>query len=1122
MTLISSKTETANAGAWRVLVVEADEQRRERLCERLRDEGLDPIGCDNTADAIGLAGHEDIAVVVIDPPAGDPMGGRFLEWFHREASGCRVIVTAPPDSWESIRTAVNLGVFALVEKNGSFDRLVESVRRAVRQRQTEIAGIAAPVASDVRKTVTFGGWHWECATDRMSWSSELCKIFGLGSGQHPETRAGFLELVIEDDRERVAATLAGALMDAPRWPDLEFRIRHPGVGVRWLRSSVEVERGDDGAVSALCGAVSDETERKRPEELLKLQQLILEKIALKAELADTLTELCRLVERMVPGVYCSVMALDAEGKELNVLAAPQFTDEMVGVLDGLVPCAAAASCGTAAYLGEPVIVTDVMTDPRWEGMLDVAKRFGIGACWSIPIRADVKRVYGCFAISHGEPRSPDLFDIELLDTGSHLARIAFQRHEDELAARLHRDRLELLRAVSTAANQAADVEQAMRIVLEAVCSHMGWPVGHVYLSDGKTPATLMSSDLWYQGSPEQFRKFRQVTSTQNFEVGVGLPGRVLATGKPAWITDVTADDNFPRARLADDLGIRAGFAFPVMVRSEVAAVLEFFSPDAVEPDTRALDVMAQVGTQLGRAMERSEAAERIGRSEHRYRQLVDTTGDWVWEIDADLRYTYASPRVREILGYSPAEVLGKTPFDLMPPEEAERIRELFEPIAASKQPFALIENVNLHKDDGRRVVLETSGGPIFDEDGRLKGYRGIDRDVTARKEAEESRSKLESQLRQSQKLEAIGTLATGVAHDFSNLVTAINGYIDLAKRDLPVGHPALESLRMVHRAVDQATGVTRSLLTFAHKTKSETVPVDLARLVADTVGLLRPLMRASITLTADLAEGRSSWVLGDRTGLQQVLMNLVLNARDAMPDGGDLRLGLTRGKGADAGQRPLVLSVRDTGVGMDARTVARIFEPFYSTKQRDAGTGLGLAVVHGIVESHGGRIEVDSTPGGGTTFRILLPPCPAPGGAVEGGAAATPLGLRDGRDRALLIADQRQVRSIMASTLMQHGYEVVQADNEADAAAALAEHRDRLGLVVLDYDLPDQSGPRCLEKIESDQARTPIIVVAGPDSAVNRSGGRYQVLRKPFQMAELAGMVGELAVSLTQGSAHRD
>jgi PAS domain S-box-containing protein len=369
--------------------------------------------------------------------------------------------------------------------------------------------------------------------------------------------------------------------------------------------------------------------------------------------------------------------------------------------------------------------------------------------------------------------------------------------------------------------------------------------------------------------------------------------------------------------------------------------------------------------------------------------------------------------------------------------------------------------------------------------------------------AEDQQRRLREQLLQSQKLEALGTLATGVAHDFNNLTTAINGLIELAMRRLPEDNEARQTLMMARSASENARGVTRSLLTFARKVPSTKQAADLVPLVTGAMHLFRRMLPSSIDLRTEVAEDASLPIQCNEIQIQQVMLNLAVNARDAMPDGGSLTVRLRR-EGNEA-----LLSFEDTGCGISEEDQARIFEPFYTTKERTAGTGLGLAVVLGILADHGGKIRLHSTLGEGTRFDVRLPLFDGPLPPVSDDSAEDPRATVTAR--IILVENHEYVRAVMVSTLESLGHEVFPVDGPTELCCVLERDPD-IAVVLVDLDMAARLSTECLAQLASHPAEPSIVLVSTSQDQLAQCPLRHSslvgaVLMKPFSMAELIAAV---------------
>ncbi len=402
----------------------------------------------------------------------------------------------------------------------------------------------------------------------------------------------------------------------------------------------------------------------------------------------------------------------------------------------------------------------------------------------------------------------------------------------------------------------------------------------------------------------------------------------------------------------------------------------------------------------------------------------------------------------------------------------------------------------------------------------------VTRHVLEKYEAQRNQYSLQQQLLQSQKMEVIGTLAGGLAHDFNNLLTVIFGGLNLARIALPADSSAMKHLDMVEQAARQAVGITSSMLTFSQKAPAEKTSADICALCRDVQDILRRLLPASITQSWRIPD-EPIFARVDPTQIQQVLMNLAVNARDALPDGGHLTVEFSVSTEVSAELRALApsltgptvcLKVTDDGIGMDAETRSRVFDPFFSTKSREQGTGLGLAVVRGIVRDHGGWCEVVSDPGEGAKFTLLLPRVEqdqaAPAAESEE-RLSVPRGAR-----VLIIEDDEQVRSLMISALRGIGFDVDGfGDCQTAGCRTSPKEHDGIGetfdVVVADVELPDARGTVCLRNILNSNPSSRGLIIAGRTDDKELPAEAQQlscpVLYKPFGMADFAEAVKKLA-----------
>ncbi len=677
---------------------------------------------------------------------------------------------------------------------------------------------------------------------------------------------------------------------------------------------------------------------------------------------------------------------------------------------------------------------------------------------------------------------------------------------------------------------------------------------------------------------------------------------------------------------------------PLMIGEEVIGVLAMFSCHPLSSLVQKM--LASIADSIALAIDNKKAVLHLQQSRERYRELIENISDWSWTVDTNGVYTYSSPQVSRMLGYDAHEVIGRTPFSLMPEAEAERVEKIFNDIAAKQQPFAGLENVNLHQ-DGHKVILETSGSPIFDEHGHFKGYLGLDRDVTARKAAESAvldqkrmleaifnavpdamiftntehhakltnhgfsklfgytdqellehdisllydrledftlpapplslpphghqqplpleinfkrkngevfpgetvgaaikntageavgflflvrdisqRKQMEASQRHTQKMEALGTLSGGIAHDFNNLLNVIGGYTALSIDDLDKDSPAAKNLQEVAKASERAAALVRQILAFSKGIEEGRNPLFLHHISKEVAKLMAGTLPATIEIKQDI-DSRCRAVMADASHVHQVLMNLCTNAYHAMREsGGVLEIRLSEeevllGKIADLPAGPYAkLIVADTGHGMEQAVQDRIFEPYFTTKKKGEGSGLGLATVHGIITAHGGHITVKSETGKGSAFTIYLPIINQAAGPELEKAAEEELVLEQLKANILYVDDVAFNVALGEKILTRAGCQVT---GETDSTAALtlfAAAPECFDLVITDQTMPKLTGIDLAREMLAIRPGLPIIMVTGHSDTVDqekaKAVGIREFLPKPLGIEQLVSTVGRI------------
>ena len=494
------------------------------------------------------------------------------------------------------------------------------------------------------------------------------------------------------------------------------------------------------------------------------------------------------------------------------------------------------------------------------------------------------------------------------------------------------------------------------------------------------------------------------------------------------------------------------------------------------------------------------------------RTLVETMDSLVMVVDTHGRLVDCNPRARAVLGLDAATLLGRVVASLSAPWP-----ELLQPPPAGVPARA---EVTVPSATGGELTLLAAREHLRNRRGRLLGWLVVLHDVTARKEAEEALRVSRRQLEQSQKMEAIGRLAGGIAHDFNNLLTVIAGYSELAMAETGAGHAAHSHLAEISRAAGRAASLTRQLLAFSRRQVLQPRLIDLAGLVRNMVGMLERVIGEDVRLALAL-DPRPLTVLADPHQVEQVIMNLAVNARDAMPGGGTLKIGTVRRPVPDAGEAEhpemcpgeyATITVSDTGRGMDADALAHLFEPFYTTKEPGKGTGLGLPTAFGIVKQSGGYIYSANGSDGGAVFSVFLP-LVADASETQP-ALAEPPGPTGRGETLLLVEDEPSVLSYTRAVLQSAGYVVIEADSGARALAAVEERAVRPHLLVTDVVMAGMGGRELAERLSAVFPGIRILYLSGytEDPALLRAGpgAGSAFLGKPFDAAALLGSVRRL------------
>ena len=514
--------------------------------------------------------------------------------------------------------------------------------------------------------------------------------------------------------------------------------------------------------------------------------------------------------------------------------------------------------------------------------------------------------------------------------------------------------------------------------------------------------------------------------------------------------------------------------------------------------------------------QRKHVETQLVRREKYFRALTENALDIVTVLNREGIYLYNSPSLTRVLGYEPKELAGHNAFGFVHPEDLDRSRKAFEGALQNPERSVRVEFRFRHQDGSWRY-LEAVGQSHVD-DPAIGGVVINSRDISDRKKTEAELHESEIQLRQAQKMEAIGQLAGGVAHDFNNILTVIHGHASLLLAKAGLSGDNARSAQQIAHSAERASSLTRQLLAFSRRQVIQPKPLDLNEVVLNLTKMVGRVLGEDITLDVQYFH-QPAVILGDGGMIDQVLLNLAVNCRDAMPKGGFLRIAIGEGQieirhiaqhpEARSG-RFFCVTVSDTGCGIAPENLRRIFEPFFTTKELGRGTGLGLATAYGIIKQHQGWIDVESRVGRGTTVRVFLPEISQPAQAIE--QATLNGSVRGGKETILVVEDEEPVRELVSNLLAGYGYTVVQAESGTKALEVWQQSRDLIDLLLTDLVMPDRmSGRELAERFWADRPGLKVIFTSGYNADVlgkdfvARRGLNY--LQKPFQPAKLAKTV---------------
>ncbi len=890
-------------------------------------------------------------------------------------------------------------------------------------------------------------WDIDVSTGNMSCSESFIQVFGTppqdGSVNVTEPWKWWLDRIHPEDRDQTFESLNSAIASQAQFWTSDFRFLRTNGQWADIQKRAYISRDEAGNARRVVGAMQDITSRKRAD----------------AELIRT----TKLLQAVVNGTTDAVFVKDKDGKYLLFNRAAErlvgrSIEEVIGRDDRSLfepndPEYLLRFDRTVMESGEATTAEETLTSKGTTRTYLATKA---------PYVDESGEVIGLLGISR-----------DITERKKSEQRIATQY------------------AVVTILHQADSLDEAIPAILQSICQYTHWDIGEFWVVDD-IDNKLVLAYRWdvSDAQPATFQ-VREVNR------GSELPGRVWASACPASSTFPTDGFDNQGGELTGELvtdGMCSIFGFPIVFANKVLGVATFCSREMREPDNGIMQMFESLGIQIGQFMER----KKVERRSALFRTLIDHASDFIEVVDPETgRMIDVNHSACVAHGFSREEYLSLNIAD----NDVSKSRPFAEILAELHEKRSMRLLSTHRRKDGSEFPVEVNANLIqLDREYLI----AIVRDIS-------ERTLLEEQLRQSQKMEAIGRLAGGIAHDFNNLLTVINGHTELLLMKSEEKTVGSDHLLAIQQAGERAAGLTAQLLAFSRKAYIEPVVIDINQVIKSAFRLLSRLIREDIVLTF-APTSLNSRIKADPGQIEQCIMNLVVNAKDAMPNGGTLHIktadveitpdGAITPTNLAAGSYACV-EVIDTGNGMSEEQKHKAFEPFFTTKEVGKGTGLGLAVVHGVMTQCGGTVCVESKLGKGTTFRLFFPVASE---ADLTTATQHPRSRIRGTETILVVEDEQSVRNVTRIILETHGFRVLLADGGAAAIKIVEEHDEAIDLVITDVVMPHMDGRSVIEALKTIRPNLTTLFISGhtDDLLTNFSKDeRDAFLQKPFTAVAL-------------------
>jgi len=934
----------------------------------------------------------------------------------------------------------------------------------------------------ILSTANEGYWDWNLAADRVYLSPRFCEFTGFSSDA-AEFDTAFMKMIIHpDDHHKFFFATQDSFKDKKEMSIITCRMISKSGQIRWIESRGSiVEHDNDGNVVRMVGTVVDITDRKQAEdELHKLNRSLLAINNCNQALlhADNEMELLRDICRIVvdAGGYRMAWVGYAENdkeKTVRPVAQAGFED---GYLETLMLSWADVErgrgpTGSAIRTGKPCSTKNMLVDPEFAPWRQEAIKRGYTSAQSLPLKADEK-VFGALTIYSPLLEAFNAEETKLLTSLAENLAYGITMLRNRKARELAEDELRQSEARYRSLFQN---KQTVMLIIDPM--------------DGRIVDANPAAVTYYGW--EQAELCRMKISQINL------------------LTEQEVKSEMELARHEK----RNFFIFRhCRADGSVRDVEVFSAPIIIAGRSLLYSIINDV-------TERKEFQEALLASNERTHLVMAATNAGIWESELSTNIHIWSDELWRLFGLKPqsCEPSLENWLNTILPEDREKVEQAVMEALKSGEEFNSIWRI--HDADGKVRWLMSKGNPVKDSDDKISRYSGIVLDITERKRAEEKKKQLESHLRKSQRLETIGTLAGGIAHDLNNILTPILGYAELGMLELTEKESLHEYFSEISQAVMRAQSLVSQILLFSRAQESTPTIVSVQAVLAEALKLLRPSIPVTITIEQHIDKSCRN-ILADSSQIHQVIVNLCTNAFQAMEEfGGLLTIALKeinprtdlQIQHLDLPEETyLQLSISDTGTGMDDSTLERLFEPFFTTKSVNKGTGLGLSVVHGIITSFKGKIVVESQQGKGTTFRVYLP-------IVHDQIVKTTIKEIPGQGHGciLLVDDDLALLRVMTKMITKIGFTVHALNFPLQAAELFRQNPEKFDLLITDLIMPEMTGIELAEELHKTKSKLPVILMTGYGKDIDpgmlyNCYGISQFLKKPVKLTEVALAINAL------------